>query len=274
MPPCDLIERRHVGGLGVVDLQILGAQRRELLDVLLRGEVRLLARGQLFLRRDDDDVVLLALVEALGAQHDVQRLVPRHVLQAQRHVAADRIADHDVLAAGIRQQLQHGARLDVLEVQRQALAGVLRLVVLAPRRPCAAAAPRRRTDRRTGRRAARSRPSALMAMRVPLPTRVASKRADRRAEVAGVVAAHEVLRADRRPKSTTIWLPTWRRLMWVCGSVRLHDHAAGAIGAAAEVDAADGALSRAPSRSPTRGRRHRRWRQLRWPRRPVGARRA
>ena len=36
----------------------------------------------------------------------------------------DRVADHDVLAAGIGQQLQHGAGLDVLEVQRQALAGV------------------------------------------------------------------------------------------------------------------------------------------------------
>ena len=44
--------------------------------------------GQLLGGRDDDDVVLLALVEALGAQHDVERLVPRHVLQAQRHVAA------------------------------------------------------------------------------------------------------------------------------------------------------------------------------------------
>ena len=154
-----LDQRRHVRGLGVVDLQVLGAQRRELLHVLPGRQLRLLARRQLRLRRDDDDVVLLALVEALGAQHDVQRLVPGHVLQAQRDVAAHRVADHDVLAAGIGQQLQHGARLDVLEVERQALAGVHRLVLRPRSAPCGAAAPRPRTGRRTGRRAARSRRS-------------------------------------------------------------------------------------------------------------------
>ena len=42
-----LDERRHVGGLGVVHLQVLGAQRRELLHVLLRGQLGLLARGEL-----------------------------------------------------------------------------------------------------------------------------------------------------------------------------------------------------------------------------------
>ena len=41
-----------------------------------------------------------------------------------------RVTDHDVLAARIGEQLQNGAGLDLLEVQGQALAGVLRLVVL------------------------------------------------------------------------------------------------------------------------------------------------
>ena len=106
---------------------------------LLGGQLRLLARRQFRLRRHDDDVALLALVESLGAQHDIQRLVPGHVLQAQRHAAVDRVADHDVLAAGVGQQLQHRARLDVLEVQRQPLAGVHRLLVLRRPRSCAAA---------------------------------------------------------------------------------------------------------------------------------------
>src|SRR5205823_6268954 len=70
-----LDERRHVLGLGVVHLQVLGAQRRELLHVLPRGQLGLLAAGELGLRRHDDDVVLPALVEPLGAQHDIERLV-------------------------------------------------------------------------------------------------------------------------------------------------------------------------------------------------------
>ena len=45
--------------------------------------------GQLFLGRDPDHVAVLAHVQALGLQDDVERLVPGHVLQAQRQVAAD-----------------------------------------------------------------------------------------------------------------------------------------------------------------------------------------
>ena len=125
-----LDERSHLGSLGVIHLQVLGTQRREFLDVLLRSEVSLLAGGQFFLRSDDDDVVLPALVQALRAQHDVERLVPRHVLQAQRDVAVHRIAHDDVLAAGVSKELQDRAGLNFLEVQCQALAGVLRLVLL------------------------------------------------------------------------------------------------------------------------------------------------
>ena len=88
-----LDQRGQIGGLGVVDLQVLGTQRRELLHVLARGQLGLLARGELFGRRHDDDVVVAALVEALGAQDDVERLVPRHVLQAQRDAALHRVAD-------------------------------------------------------------------------------------------------------------------------------------------------------------------------------------
>ena len=124
-----LDQRRQVGSLGVVDLQVLGAHRRELGHRLARLEQLLLAGRQLLRRRDVDDVALVALVEALGAQHDVERLVPRHVLQAQRDVALHGVADHDVLAARLGEQLQHGAGLDVLEVERQALALVFLLLL-------------------------------------------------------------------------------------------------------------------------------------------------
>jgi hypothetical protein len=65
-----------------------------------------------------------ALVQALRAQHDVERLIPGNVLQAQRDAARDGVADDDVLTARVGEQLQHGAGIDVLEVQRQALTRV------------------------------------------------------------------------------------------------------------------------------------------------------
>ena len=112
----------QVGRLGVIDLQVFRAHRRQLGQRLVGFELLLFASRELFLRGDVNHVAFLALVEALGAQHDVERLVPGHVLQAQRDVALHRVADHDVLAAGLGQQLQHGARFDVLEIQCQALA--------------------------------------------------------------------------------------------------------------------------------------------------------
>src|SRR5207237_5741254 len=65
------------------------------------------------------------------AQHDVESLVPRTVLQTQGHVAGYRVADDDVLATRIGEQLQNGAGIDLLEVECQALTGIRRLVVLS-----------------------------------------------------------------------------------------------------------------------------------------------
>ncbi len=70
----------------------------------------------------------MRLIEALGLQHDVESLIPRHVLQADRHAALHRVVHHDVLAAGIREDLQQRAHFDVLERQADALAGEHRLV--------------------------------------------------------------------------------------------------------------------------------------------------
>src|ERR1700679_3418062 len=120
---------RQVGHLGVVCLQEFRAQRGEILDLLVSRELRLLARRELFRRTDDDHVILAALVESLGAQHDVERLVPGDILQAQGEVAGDRVAHHDILAAGVGQQLEHRAYVDVLEIQGQTLAGVFLLFI-------------------------------------------------------------------------------------------------------------------------------------------------
>jgi hypothetical protein len=114
-----LDQRGEVIRLGVVDLQVLGAQRRELLESLRAARSAFSRAASSSAGATMMTLSVLALVEALGAQHDVERLVPGHVLQAQRDAARDRVADDDVLAARVGEQLQHGAGLDVLEVQRQ-----------------------------------------------------------------------------------------------------------------------------------------------------------
>ena len=101
---------------------------------LQRFELGLLARRDLLGGRDDDDVAVAPHVEALRRHDDVEGLIPRHVLQSQRHAALDRVADDDVEAAEVGDELQNGARLEVLEVQREALAGVLAILVEDARR--------------------------------------------------------------------------------------------------------------------------------------------
>ena len=63
------------------------------------------------------------MIQALGLENDIHRLVPGDVFQAQGEVAFDRIGNHQVEAGEVGQQLQHRANLDVLEVERQAFAG-------------------------------------------------------------------------------------------------------------------------------------------------------
>src|SRR3546814_980630 len=55
----------------------------------------LLVFGDLDLRRHPDHVAAAPLVQALGPQHDVQRLVPRHVVQAQGDVADHRVRSEE-----------------------------------------------------------------------------------------------------------------------------------------------------------------------------------
>ena len=92
----------------------------------LRLELELLLGRELVLRRDPDHVARLAHAQALGLQDDVERLVPGHVLQAQRDAAGDGVAGHDVEVGEVGDDLQQRAHFDVLEVQRQLLARVAR----------------------------------------------------------------------------------------------------------------------------------------------------
>ncbi len=112
----------------VVDLEALGLQRLEVDDLRLGLELQLLARGEFVTRGDPDDVAVLAHVQALGLQDDVERLVPGHVLQAQGQVALHRVGRDDIEVGEVGDDLQHRAHIHILEVQRELVA----LVVAAP----------------------------------------------------------------------------------------------------------------------------------------------
>src|SRR5690606_25477463 len=73
-------------GAAVVDRDVLGHHLGALLDGDARVGLVLLVLGDLDLRRHPDDVAAAALVQALGLQHDVQRLVPRHV-RSEEHTS-------------------------------------------------------------------------------------------------------------------------------------------------------------------------------------------
>ena len=112
LPPAPWISVGELGRLRIVDLDELGAQRLEGLQRLLRFELGLLAGGDFLGGSNDDDVAVAPHVEALRRHDDVERLVPRDVLQPQRHAALHRVADDDVEPAEVGDELQHGARLD------------------------------------------------------------------------------------------------------------------------------------------------------------------
>ncbi len=113
----------HHLGLGVVQLEGLGAGGLQVGDLLLRLQVQLLLGGQLVLGRDPQHVAVLAHAQALALHDDVQGLVPGHVFQAQGDVAGDGVAGHHVEVGEVGNHLQQGPHLDVLEVQAQLFAG-------------------------------------------------------------------------------------------------------------------------------------------------------
>ena len=93
-------------------------------------ELQLLLGSQLLARRDHDHIAGLAHGQPLGLEDDVQGLIPRHVLQTQGNVAGNRIACHQIESGEVREQLQDRAHLDVLEVEREAVAGIDDLILL------------------------------------------------------------------------------------------------------------------------------------------------
>jgi hypothetical protein len=117
----------EVRRLGIVDLQVLGAQRRKLLQILAGGEVAFSRAAISAAGATMMTFSLLRLSRPLVRSTMSSAWSQGTFCRRSVTLPRDGIADDDVLAARVGEQLQHGACLDVLEVQRQALAGVLAL---------------------------------------------------------------------------------------------------------------------------------------------------
>src|SRR5262249_40560471 len=119
------VARKHVREVlhsHVIELKRLRNQWLQLADLQLRFELLFLLDCKLLARRDQNDVAVLAHVEALDLHDDVKRLIPGNVLEAQREAAGDGVAGDDVKARKVSDHLQNRAHLDVLEVERELLA--------------------------------------------------------------------------------------------------------------------------------------------------------
>ena len=120
-----LQQRRELLGLRVAELPL---QRPELAGVVLRVEQRLalvLFRRQHARSARCGRSCRRRVAELVGAQDDVERLIPRHVAQRDVHGALHRRIDDDVQAADLGERAQHGAQIGALEVEADRVAGEL-----------------------------------------------------------------------------------------------------------------------------------------------------
>ena len=111
----------QLGRPRIVERKALRAHRLQPLNGGTRLQLQLLPGRQFFPRRYPQHIVLALHGQPARLQDDVQRLLPRHVLQAHRHAAGDRIRRHHVQAGEVGYHLQQRTDLDILEMQRDAL---------------------------------------------------------------------------------------------------------------------------------------------------------
>src|SRR5262249_5824413 len=114
----------HLGALRV-------AERDETRLDGLDSDALLLARDlllELLLERrhgrDADDVALAHLPEALGAQHNIQRLIPRDVADVHRGRTLDVVGRDDVDLTDVRKESENVVDVGVLEVDVDAASGI------------------------------------------------------------------------------------------------------------------------------------------------------
>ena len=82
-----------------------------------RGARRVALAPQLVVRGDSQHASLAPRLQALRAQHHVERLVPRDAVEPQRDLSLHVVADRDVEAAHLGEQSEHAVHVGVLQVQ-------------------------------------------------------------------------------------------------------------------------------------------------------------
>ncbi len=83
---------------------------------------------QCFDRRDAQDVAFKLARQFVVLQHDVERLVPRHVIQDDRQGSIHVRIEHDVQSADLVDQAEEIFQVNIFQVYRDRLARVLRTV--------------------------------------------------------------------------------------------------------------------------------------------------
>ena len=97
----------------------------------MRLQLLALAGCNLIGRSNQQHVTHLALVQALGLQHQIQGLIPRHILQTQSDIAAHSVTGHKIEVGKICDQLQNRTHIDILEIQGQLFPAVGKTLSLA-----------------------------------------------------------------------------------------------------------------------------------------------
>ena len=106
----------------VFQLEGLREKRPQLFDFFLRLQGGFVLIQQFFARGDIDDIALAAHIEIARLHYQIQRLIPRHIFQAEGHFAVYAVAGHNIHARFFSQNLQNGAHVYILEIQRNAAA--------------------------------------------------------------------------------------------------------------------------------------------------------
>ncbi len=107
-------------GLLVVQRELLGLDRLKLTDLLAGLEIQLFPGRDFITRGNHHDVALLAHVQTLLLEDDVDHLISGHVLQDKGGGAGHGIADDRIQSKLFRHQAQQGPDLAVLIVDADA----------------------------------------------------------------------------------------------------------------------------------------------------------
>ena len=82
----------------VFQLEGLREKRPQLFDFFLRLQGGFVLIQQFFARGDIDDIALAAHIEIARLHYQIQRLIPRHIFQAEGHFAVYAVAGHNIHA--------------------------------------------------------------------------------------------------------------------------------------------------------------------------------